>query len=212
MLDINDSSLWLLLVSTATIGFVHTLAPDHWVPFVSMARARKWSQKRLIWVTLCAGTAHVLSSILIGSVGLALGFSLTHLEALEGNRAEVAGLLLLSFGLAYAVWGFKRAHRHDHDNLKSRKVTIWALFIIFFLGPCEPLIPLMFAAFVKGWAATAAGTLLFFVITVGMMLGQVLLAYRGAKLFSFKKLEAHGHGVAGLVIVFTGLAVMVLGI
>ncbi len=37
----NFYSLSVLLMSTLTIGVVHALAPDHWVPFVSVGRAQK---------------------------------------------------------------------------------------------------------------------------------------------------------------------------
>ena len=213
MIVINDASSLLLLVSTAIIGFVHALAPDHWVPFVSMARARNWSTPKLVWVTLGAGLAHVCSSILIGSIGLFLGFSLTSLESLEFHRAKLAGSLLLVFGLVYAFWGFKRAHGHNHgEDTKSGSLTVWALLVVFLFGPCEPLIPLMFAAVIKSWAVTIAVCVLFTVITLLMMVVQVLLIYRGVAMMSFPKLEAHGHTIAGLVVVFTGAAVMVLSI
>ena len=213
MLEINDSSTWLLLGSTAIIGFVHALAPDHWVPFVSMARARNWSTSRLVWVTLGAGLAHVSSSILIGCIGLILGFSLSSLESIETHRGTVAGCLLLAFGMIYALWGFKRAKGHNHDKkTKTGSSTIWALVLVFLLGPCEPLIPLMFASAIKSWAVTVAVCLLFMVVTLLMMVIQVLLVFRGVSLFSFPNLEAHGHTIAGLVVVFTGAAVMVFSI
>ena len=33
------------------------------------------------------------------------------------------------------------AHRHDH-GWKQQQTTFWSLFLVFVLGPCEPLIPL----------------------------------------------------------------------
>ncbi|MDZ7267528.1 MAG: hypothetical protein ONB48_19585 [candidate division KSB1 bacterium] len=207
------SSLWVLLTSTVTIAIVHALAPDHWVPFVSIGRAQKWSPAKLFWVTLLAGMGHVGSSILIGVAGLLLGFSLVSLEGIESQRGEVAGLLLIGFGLAYAVWGFKRArHRHHHEVDPQKSLTLWTLFAIFVLGPCEPLIPLMFAGAALDWSAVITVTTVFGLITLAMMTGQTLLAYFGTGLTRMPSLEHYGHAIAGLVIAFTGGMVMFFGI
>lgn len=206
-------SLWVLLTSTVTIAIVHALAPDHWVPFVSIGRAQKWSTAKLIWITFLAGLGHVGSSILIGVVGLLLGFSLVHLEGIESQRGEVAGLLLIGFGLAYAIWGFKHARHHHHHEVDPKKsLTLWTLFAIFVLGPCEPLIPLMFAGAALGWGAVITVTAVFGLITLVMMIGQTLLAYYGLGLARIKHLEHYGHAIAGVVIAFTGGMVMFFGI
>ncbi len=207
----QDASTWVLLVSTLTIGLVHSLAPDHWVPFVSIGRARKWSRTKLVWVTLLSGLAHVGSSIAIGCIGLALGFSLARLDVFESQRAQVAGLLLIGFGLAYGIWGLKRAHKHGHHRPRY-SVTVWALILVFLLGPCEPLIPMMFVSAVHGWAATLLVTVLFLVVTLVMMVVQVLVAYQGVGLFNFAKIEHYGDAIAGMVIFVTGAAVMFMGI
>ena len=62
-----DQSILLLMWTAATIGFIHTLAgPDHYLPFVMMARARQWSQRKTLWITLLCGIGHVLSSVVLG--------------------------------------------------------------------------------------------------------------------------------------------------
>lgn len=210
----HTSSLWILIVSTSAIALVHTLAPDHWVPFVSIGRAQNWSTGKLVWVTLLSGLGHVGSSIVIGSIGLVFGFSLTGLEAVESQRAEVAGMLLIGFGLAYAVWGLKqvRSHKHHHIDTK-RTVTIWTLVAIFVLGPCEPLIPLMFVSATHGWGAVILVTGIFSLITIAMMLLQALLVYKGIGFFKFVNISHHySHPIAGVVIAVTGIMVMFLGI
>jgi len=207
------SSLTVLLWSTATIGVVHALAPDHWVPFVSIGQAQQWSKTKLVGVTLLSGLGHVGVSILLGGIGLMLGFSLSGLEAVESHRAEVAGLLLIVFGLVYAAWGLKQARAPHAPPNPKRTVTIWALVAIFVLGPCEPLIPLMFVSAAHGWPAVLAVSGLFAGITLAMMTGQALLGYLGVNLFKFVRINHHySHVIAGLVIVSTGLMVMALGI
>ena len=111
-----------LLGTAAVIGFLHTLlGPDHYLPFVAMARIGRWSTRKTLAVTVLCGLAHVASSVLLGAVGIAGGVVLLRLEDLESHRAELAGWLLLGFGMAYLVWGllhaFRRlphAHLHAH--------------------------------------------------------------------------------------------------
>lgn len=204
--------MWPLVVSTLGVAVVHALAPDHWVPFVAIGRAQQWSVKKLALVTTLAGIGHVGSSVVLGLIGLALGFLLKGIQAFESARGEIAGLILIGFGLAYAVWGLKQA-RHGHAHLdKSQIVTVWTLIAIFVLGPCEPLIPLMLLAAQHGWAAIWIVSVLFSGATIAMMLGQALLAYLGVRLLATERLERWTHALAGLLIALTGLLVMALGI
>jgi hypothetical protein len=166
-----SSDLQILLATAASVGFVHTLAgPDHYLPFVVMARARGWSLARALTITFLCGLGHVGSSVLLGVLGIGLGVAATHLSWIEAVRGEAATWLLIAFGLAYMVWGLRRAvrdephrhlhahadghvHEHDHghdtghghvhDEGHARSLTPWVLFTVLVLGPCEPLIPLL---------------------------------------------------------------------
>ena len=207
----------VLLLSTFSIAFFHSLAPDHWMPFVAIGKAQKWSRTKLSFVTLLGGIGHVGSTILLGSVGILLGFSLSGLKSAESHRGQIALWLLIGFGIAYTLWGLKKARegRHEHVNenaARSGTVTLWTLFALFVLGPCEPLIPLMFLATEYGWAGIFLTSLVFSVVTIFMMLAQTLLAYFGVQLIRHDIAERYSHALAGLVIVLTGFFVMLLGI
>lgn len=113
-----------LCVTAITVGAIHTLlGPDHYVPFVAMARAGDWSLGKTLRVTAACGLAHVAGSVTIGLVGLALGLAVMRLEAFEAFRGDVAAWLMIGFGLAYAVWGLVRAARshapHDHVHVHA---------------------------------------------------------------------------------------------
>src|SRR3989344_5367290 len=97
-------SYLLLLASTFSIAFLHALAPDHWVPFAVIGRAQKWSRPKLLFVTFLSGIGHIGSSILLGSIGILLGFSLSSLKRMESHRGEIALWLLIGFGVAYTIW------------------------------------------------------------------------------------------------------------
>ena len=108
----------LLAVTAASIGFFHTLlGPDHYLPFIMMARAGEWSRSKTAVVTALCGLGHVASSVLLGFAGILLGTQLSRLEAFESARGDIAAWLLIVFGLVYFVWGVRSAVRnrpHTH--------------------------------------------------------------------------------------------------
>ena len=71
----------LILAGTAaTIAFVHTvLGPDHYLPFVAMAKARGWNLRRTMVVTLWCGAGHLVGSVIIGLFGIFLGSAVANL-------------------------------------------------------------------------------------------------------------------------------------
>ena len=99
-----NTDIYILSLTAASIGFIHTLiGPDHYLPFIMMAKAGKWSKNKTIWVTILCGIGHVLSSVVLGIVGIAAGIALDRLELIEGTRGEIAGWALISFGFLYMI-------------------------------------------------------------------------------------------------------------
>ncbi len=233
----EETTLWGLIGLAGFIGCVHTLTgPDHYVPFVAMARIGRWSYAKTAVVTLVCGVGHVLGSVALGAVGIAVGVALGGLEWLESVRGSVAGWLLLGFGLAYLAWGIKRAvrnrphaHTHAHDDgtahlhvhthtgghahphledHRAASMTPWILFTIFVFGPCEPLIPvLMFPAARLSSVGVAAVVLVFAVATLVTMLTVVTAGYVGLSKLSFTWLGRYGHAIAGLAMATCGAAI-----
>jgi len=117
----TDSAV-LLYATAASVAFVHTiLGPDHYVPFVAMSRAGEWSQRKTVVITLLCGLGHVLSSVVLGLIGIAFGVAMFKLEWIERFRGDLAGWLLIAFGLVYFLWGVRRAirnqpHTHFHAH------------------------------------------------------------------------------------------------
>ncbi|MCK7478116.1 MAG: hypothetical protein M0C28_12360 [Candidatus Moduliflexus flocculans] len=109
------------------LGLVHTvIGPDHYLPFIVIGRAREWTLRKTLGVAFLAGLGHILSSIVLGFVGIALGIAVAKLEGVESTRGTVAAWLLIGFGFAYFVWGMRRAwrgkahtHPHLHDHLHN---------------------------------------------------------------------------------------------
>ena len=215
-----ENGLFFALAGAAvSVGSLHSLAPDHWVPFAALARAQGWSAGRTARVTFLCGFGHVTVSALLGLFGLAFGRAV--FESAGRKMEAVAGILLIGFGLAYGAWGLKRAagrrvhghaHAHyDHVHEASRK-TAWSLFLLFSADPCVAVIPLLFAAAPLGTAPAVGIVLLYEIATIGTMVVLVLPARAGISLLRLPWLDHWGDAVAGGLIVVTGLVVTALGI
>jgi len=256
--------LGLLVLTAASIGCIHTLlGPDHYVPFVAMGAARRWSTRRTLLITSLCGLGHVAGSVAIGAIGIGVGVSLNRLEWFEGMRGDAAAWLLTAFGLAYLAWGLKKAlrarphthehfhgdgtfhrhvhghegahlhpHVHPHPHLHSHphvhgnvlapprverpgpaNITPWALFVVFILGPCEPLIPvLMYPAAQHSAWGTVSVVIAFAVATIATMLAVVYLGIRGVRHLPLDSAERYSHALAGAALSLCGLGVLLLGI
>lgn len=235
-----SNEILILAASAAAIGFVHTVfGPDHYLPFIAMSRARRWSMKRTALITVLCGLGHVLSSVVLGLVGVAFGIAVMKLEALEAFRGNLAAWLLIGFGFAYFVWGLHRAakhhphthvhahgdaseHAHKHAHTQEHvhvhgatapSLTPWILFTIFVFGPCEPLIPLlMYPAAKSSLTGTVLVASVFSVVTIGTMLGIVTLTAWGVSFAPLGKMERYVHAAAGAAICASGLAIQFLGL
>lgn len=124
----QDPAILTALLGTAvTIAFVHTaIGVDHTLPFIALARARRWSLTRLWAVVLVCGLGHVGSSIVLGGVGLGLDVALERMEWVEGARGRWASWLLIVFGLVLLVRGLlrrSRAHTHSHVHVHGDGVV-----------------------------------------------------------------------------------------
>jgi len=212
--------LFVTLAGAAvSIGSLHSLAPDHWVPFAAIARAQRWTARKTALVTFVCGFGHVTVSALLGLLGFFFGREV--FERLGQRMESVAGLLLIGFGVAYGLWGLRRAvgkrvHGHPHvhfDHVHDPScVTTWSLFLLFCADPCVAVIPLLFSAAPLGTAQTVAIVLLYEAATIGTMVPLVLSARAGAARLRLPFLDRWGDAVAGGVIVVTGLVVGLLGI
>jgi sulfite exporter TauE/SafE len=234
------AELSALIITAGSIGFLHTiLGPDHYLPFIMMAWARKWSTVKTTLITFLCGVGHIASSVALGLIGVALGLAVKKLEFVESFRGNIAAWLLIAFGLAYLVWGLRQAYRkrphvhshihisedaHTHTHSHNEEhihihdkspvsITPWVLFVVFVFGPCEPLIPLlMYPAAKNGWFEMTVVTCVFGTVTIGTMLVTVFLSLAGVNFLPLAGVQRFAHTIAGATILLCGLAIVFLGL
>jgi nickel/cobalt exporter len=217
-----------LVVAAASLGSVHTLAPDHWMPFAALARAEGWTARRTAVITAVCGLGHVTVSVLLGLVSVFLGLEL--LQTFGRGLESVAGVVLIAFGVVYGAWGLHRAvqsrwhdhghghahwhggHQHTHQHAHVARLTPWMLFLVFCADPCVAVIPLMFAAAPLGWGSTLAVVVAYELATIGTMVALVLPARAVATAVRSTWVDRYGDALAGGVIAGVGLAVVSLGL
>lgn len=190
-------------------------------------------------ITFLCGLGHVLSSVVLGLIGIAVGISVTRLVSVESFRGNIAAWLFIAFGLVYMIISIrnlikKRKHSHSHFHIDGEKhvhehnhhkehthihqedtfkTTPWILFLIFVFGPCEPLIPiLMYPAAENNISGSILVSVLFSVVTISTMMSIVLAFKLGLNKINLKPVEKYSHLIAGAMIFFSGLAIQFLGL
>ena len=163
------------------------------------------------------------------------------LEGVRGDLAAWAliafGLVYLAWGLKQAWRSREHAHEHVHadgtrhrhshghhardehlhvhiqvDTDTARSLTPWALFVVFILGPCEALIPLlMYPASQQSWWGLVAVVAAFAITTIATMVGIVYLATRGLERLPLASAERYAHALAGAALSLCGVGI-VLGL
>jgi hypothetical protein len=142
---------------------------------------------------------------------------------------------MLLFGIVYGIWGLVRAYQnrpHKHFDTveggdiyvfehihgqgvkpKERyKVTPWVMFIIFLLGPCEPMIPLLyFPAAQNSWYGMLLLIGVYTFCTLLTMIVMVVLGYYGISVIRTEKLERYMHALGGLTIFICGAGMLFMG-
>jgi len=231
-----QSEMEVLIITAVSIAGVHTLTgPDHYLPFIALSKSRHWSFSKTIGWTIICGSGHVLSSVFLGLGGAALGWSLSKLSWFENVRGGIAGWVMLLSGLLYATWGFYRAWQnkpHKHFDLEENgeiyvyqhnhgqpvppteryKVTPWVMFIIFLLGPCEPMIPLLyFPAAQHSWFGMGVLIAIYTFITLLTMVLLVTFGYFGTLFVKTEKLERYVHALGGVTIFICGAGMLWMG-
>src|SRR6202022_1550957 len=106
-----------LIAAAAGVGFGHAIMPDHWIPLAVLGRTRRYPIARVARLSGLAGVAHVLVSLLLGGLIIAVGLQFR--SAVEHAQNVIVGGALLATGIAFAALelsGHGHSHRHDDQH------------------------------------------------------------------------------------------------
>ena len=197
-----------ILAGAFLVSVAHAILPDHWLPLILISRAEKWSQAETLWVTVLVTIPHLVSTILLGflmgMIGLRL--SASH-EALMGI---VAPAMFVLIGLIYVYRNY-RAEGHQHgadisnlgDRSKRKVVTLMATALFF--SPCVSIGSYFFVVGAEGVASIALVSIIYVVVTLGVLLLMVTLGRRGVERIQWHFLEHNENLITGLVLIVIGL-------
>ena len=225
-----------LLAASAGVGFGHAILPDHWVPLAVLGRTRRYPLRKVARLSGLAGVAHVLISVILGGVIIAVGLQFR--STVESAQDTIIGCLLIATGLGFAaleLTGHGHGHSHDHtghghdhghDHEEGHDhghdshthaherpgLRGLAGVMVPFGAAASPdltILPVFLAATTAG-AATAIGSLVIFaIVTIGTIVGLTLAAARGGYQIRGQWLERWGNAITALVLVVIGALVLV---
>ena len=222
-----------LLAASAGVGFGHAILPDHWVPLAVVGRARRYPLSKVARLSGLAGVAHVLISILLGAVIIAVGLQFQ--STVQSAQDTIIGCLLIATGIGFGVFeligpGYNHDHRHnhgsahdredhrhddhaghDHDHPERRGVRGLAAIMVPFGAAASPdltILPVFLAATAAG-VATAVGSLVIFAaVTIGTIVGLTLTAATGGYQIRGQWLERWGNTITAATLIAIGVLVL----
>jgi nickel/cobalt exporter len=217
-----------LFAAAAGVAIGHAILPDHWVPIAVLGRTRRYPLAKVARLSGLAGVAHVLLSIVLGAVIIAIGLQFR--SSIQSAQDTIIGILLIATGVGFAIFELTgRGHSHDHDHghghshehgghdhhhdphHEKRGVRGLAAVMVPFGAAASPdltILPVFLAATAVG-VPTAIGSLaIFAAVTIGTIVGLTLTATKGGYQVQGQWLERWGNGITAAVLVVIGALVL----
>lgn len=201
-----------LIIGGLILSTIHALIPNHWIPIVAISKSEKWSRKEAIEFTLIIGSAHTISSIMIGIVIGLIGYKLSETLTFVTNIA--APLILVILGIIFIILN-KSHHHHETINSKnikesskrSKLAIISTLGIAMFFSPCLEVDAYYITAGTLGWMGIATLSIIYLFVTVFVMIILVILSMKGIDKLKIKLhfFEHNEKAIAGVVLIVLGI-------
>ena len=217
-----------LLAAAAGVGLGHAILPDHWVPLAVIGRTRRYPLARVARLSGLAGVAHVLVSIVLGGVIIAVGLQFR--STVQSAQDTIIGCLLIVTGLGFAVlelthYGHHHAqdHEHGHEHLpaaagareraspKATRLHGLAAVMVPFGAAASPdltILPVFLAATTAGLTTAISSLVVFALVTIGTIVGLTLAACFGGYQIQGQWLERWGNVGTALVLIVIGALVL----
>ncbi|MCX6269979.1 MAG: hypothetical protein NTU44_01965 [Bacteroidetes bacterium] len=210
--------MYQIFIGSLILSTIHALIPNHWLPLIVIGKTEKWTTKQTLSATVITGTAHTLSTIIIGIVVGLIGYRLA--ASYASISETIAPLILIFLGVIYLFLDFRHQHHHSHEMKDittgiERKTSRWtailtSLSIAMFLTPCVEIEVYYFQAGTIGWPGITVVSAVYLFITVVIMLLLVYWGMKGVKTLRFSFLEHHEKMITGMVLI--GLGILALWI
>jgi nickel/cobalt exporter len=195
-----------LLIGSLLISLLHAVIPNHWLPVLAIGKQQGWSLDETSRITLIAGIAHVISTVIIGLLLGLIGNELT--EHMEYFTHIVGPSILILIGLYFVYQHYKHRHFHlqkEEIETKSKSAIIRALVIAMFLSPCMEIEAYFLLAGAKGWYVLLGIAVMYSIITIAGMLIWIRIVYKGLLKLNWHKWEHNAGIITGLVLIVTGI-------
>lgn len=208
-------ALFQIFLGSLLLSLVHAAIPSHWLPLIALGKAEKWSNRETLIITAITGSAHTISTIIIGFIVGLVGYKLS--ESFHFITKIIAPLILIALGLVYFFLEYrhsliKTAHQHHHihvdeiiEKRKSKKSIVLALSIAMFFSPCLEIEIYYFTASRLGWIGIGMVSVVYFFVTVFGMMFLVHFASKGVRKLNWHFLEHHDKLISGIVLLLVGL-------
>jgi nickel/cobalt transporter (NicO) family protein len=195
-----------------------------------IGRTRRYPLARVARLSGLAGVAHVLVSIVLGGVIIAVGLQFR--STVQNAQDTIIGCLLIVTGLGFAVlelthYGHHHAHdpdhEHDHEHLPSvtgaperaspketRFHSLAAVMVPFgaAASPDLTILPVFLAATTAGLTTAISSLVVFALVTIGTIVGLTLAACFGGYQIQGQWLERWGNVGTALVLIVIGALVL----
>jgi FtsH-binding integral membrane protein len=215
-----------LLAAAAGVAIGHAILPDHWVPLAVVGRTRRYPLSRVARLSGLAGIAHVLVSLALGAIVIAVGLQFR--STIQSAQEAIVGGLLIVTGLGFAVLeltgrghhhgpGHEHHHDHDHDHdhahtpTAAKRSSGLAAVMIPFGAAASPdltILPVFLAAATAGIGIAIGSLVIFAAVTIGTIVGLTVAATRGGYELKGNWLEQWGNAFTALVLVIIGVLVL----
>lgn len=219
-----------LLLGAVALSIIHAMIPNHWLPFIVIGKAERWSRQETLKITAISGLSHTASTILVGIAVGVIGYKLSSVAGIFTHM--VAPLVMVIIGILYVLrreypagkphhhhgeaHHHIRHHSHGERHLegnstgdRSGGAMITSLVAAMFFSPCLEIEAYYFTAGTAlGWVGIASVSVIYMILTVGGMVLLVDLGRRGGERIKFSFMENHENLITGAILVATGIVTL----
>lgn len=210
--DLQQPILLSVLGAGLATAFLHAALPTHWLPFVLVGRAQRWSLAQVMSAVVTAGLAHIVTTAVVGSLIVMAGLALDRWIA--GVLPWISAGLLFAFGTFYLVRAVVRrpvlAGGPPIDMAEpsvSHRAAFIGLVATLAISPGEVLLPFYLSQATQGFAILAALTVVFAIGTVAGMAAFTALARAGYSILRLERWARYEGAALGLSLILIGILV-----